>query len=500
MAETACCALPPSWAKDERTSNESSRSCFRRERTSILHLLTWSIHPPTWTSHPPTSNIHPRTWTRHPRDDSNGNRHAPASARSPNDWLMTAKEPRRSSDNDLRHAVDESRSSRKRNMPASNRTRTWDDCSRTAAKRERSWARTTRTAAAWSRTGDDFSRSWDDLPRSGDDFSRSGNGGERSSSRGCVAWALRPPSPSTMLARVVDDSFCWVPGRGPDPLALRRLERAFPRPLTPMGEAWFMGETRFTFDRFLAEPIANIPVNEIQELLYEITSGISSFGDGNGEWSSWFRYCVPGLIRRSHESYAFTPLLEPTISAFMNVFWTPDTAPMEAGVRDDLVRTLGTCIMKRELWVDARRRGWGQRWGFAAGARVSSSGGSRVGTSRPRCSLRSATSRFTHFQAGSIPCLPSIILRGVPDCSFGSGVRRPFFDRRRHVRAISSDASLLSHGRILIVWARGSARTTLSFPRYARARFSTTCASAWKEPLRISRSTGCRKWPKRWLR
>ncbi len=129
-----------------------------------------------------------------------------------------------------------------------------------------------------------------------------------------------------------------------------------------------MGETRFTFDRFLAEPIANIPVNEIQELLYEITSGISSFGDGNGEWSSWFRYCVPGLIRRSHESYAFTPLLEPTISAFMNVFWTPDTAPMEAGVRDDLVRTLGTCIMKRELWVDAQTPRLGTALGIRGGS------------------------------------------------------------------------------------------------------------------------------------
>ncbi len=173
-SETARRALPPSGANDERTSNESSPSRFRRERTSRIRLATWRIHLPTWSNHLPTSS-------RHHTNDSDGNRHARDPRRSPNDLLMTAKEQRRSSENHLRQAFDEGRSSRARNVPGSKRKRTWDDGSRTAAKCERPWPRTTRTAAASSRTCDDFSRSGDDCSRSANDGERSSCGPNRSS-------------------------------------------------------------------------------------------------------------------------------------------------------------------------------------------------------------------------------------------------------------------------------------------------------------------------------
>ena len=84
-----------------------------------------------------------------------------------------------------------------------------------------------------------------------------------------------------------------------------------------MGEAWFMSDTRRTFDELFTRPIAELPTSAFGSFLFELTSGISSFGDADGEWSEWLAYCLPDLILRSHESHGLTPLIEPTISAFM---------------------------------------------------------------------------------------------------------------------------------------------------------------------------------------
>src|SRR5262249_31914372 len=123
------------------------------------------------------------------------------------------------------------------------------------------------------------------------------------------------------------------------------MRRAFRKPLRPMGEAWFMGSRRFTFDRFVRIPIGQIPIAEFGSFLFEITSGLASFG-AREEWSSWFAFALPDLILRSHESYAFASLLEPTVSAFMNVYWRGGVPDYPEFARD-VASTLGRCLMKR---------------------------------------------------------------------------------------------------------------------------------------------------------
>jgi hypothetical protein len=156
------------------------------------------------------------------------------------------------------------------------------------------------------------------------------------------------------------------------------MRRAFRKPPQPMGEAWFMGETRKTFDRFSEIPISEIPIQEIGPFLFELTTGISSFGEMSGEWHDWFAYALPDLILRSHESYAFHTVLEPTVSAMMNFFWERPPANYPQ-FEEDICATLGRCLMKPEAWTDARSpiarkilgiRGGGQPvvfWGQTSG-------------------------------------------------------------------------------------------------------------------------------------
>ena len=47
-----------------------------------------------------------------------------------------------------------------------------------------------------------------------------------------------------MSETAAQELFFWVPAHGPDPVALERMAREFPKPSNPMGEAWFMASER----------------------------------------------------------------------------------------------------------------------------------------------------------------------------------------------------------------------------------------------------------------
>ena len=134
-----------------------------------------------------------------------------------------------------------------------------------------------------------------------------------------------------------------------------------------MGEAWFMSGRRSTFDDFFARPIAELPIEAFGAFLFELTSGIHSFGDSDGEWSEWLGYCLPDLILRSHESDAFTPLIESTIAAFMNVYWSSELPPIYPTFATDIYSTLGRCLMKPELWIDRATPRLGSMLGMRGG-------------------------------------------------------------------------------------------------------------------------------------
>ncbi|MET0550226.1 MAG: hypothetical protein ABW002_13255 [Xanthomonas sp.] len=70
-----------------------------------------------------------------------------------------------------------------------------------------------------------------------------------------MAASRRPPQPE------IAHPFVWRPGDGVNAGCVQRMRARFPRPLKPMGDAWYMGEERCRFDvsafqryRVAAEP------------------------------------------------------------------------------------------------------------------------------------------------------------------------------------------------------------------------------------------------------
>ena len=78
------------------------------------------------------------------------------------------------------------------------------------------------------------------------------------------------------------DPFRWIPGAGRSASASARLSAAFPRPKTPMGEAWFMGDSRRTFAE-LQDDLQSIDIARLDTPLEEIVIGTTSFGPRD-EW------------------------------------------------------------------------------------------------------------------------------------------------------------------------------------------------------------------------
>ena len=72
-------------------------------------------------------------------------------------------------------------------------------------------------------------------------------------------------------------SYTWIPGQGPDPEAVRRMQRHFPMPAQPMGEAWFMGEERQLYHNLLRDSAA-LDASEIFEAVEVTASGTTCFG------------------------------------------------------------------------------------------------------------------------------------------------------------------------------------------------------------------------------
>lgn len=125
----------------------------------------------------------------------------------------------------------------------------------------------------------------------------------------------------------------------------------FPRPAAPMGEAWFQSDARVMFTELLERPIAEVSIELLENVLWEISSGISSFGHRR-EWHDWFKHLLPHLIPRSSQTYAFHALIESTATAFMNVFWNGITEEYP-GFGADVIDSLGQSLMEPDVWVES---------------------------------------------------------------------------------------------------------------------------------------------------
>jgi hypothetical protein len=145
--------------------------------------------------------------------------------------------------------------------------------------------------------------------------------------------------------------FVWVPGVGCDATALARLRTAFPRPVLPMGEAWFMGGERLMFTNLMGD-LSTLPVADLFNPLFEITSGTGSFGPYD-EWTEWFHYLFAQLTPRAHEQYVAS-LVEPLISGFITQHPAGAGPEPYQGFRRDVLQTLGQSLMQRHCWADGR--------------------------------------------------------------------------------------------------------------------------------------------------
>lgn len=140
--------------------------------------------------------------------------------------------------------------------------------------------------------------------------------------------------------------FVWRPGDGLNAACVHRMRDHFRRPAEPMGEAWFMGEKRRTFDLLLGN-LEGLSFQELREPLEEIASGNSSFGPMN-EWTVWYRYLLAQVVTR-HAERSFDSLYQYLVAAFIAVHPRRIDEPYP-GFADDARHTLGRCLMDPSRW------------------------------------------------------------------------------------------------------------------------------------------------------
>ncbi|WP_152566064.1 hypothetical protein [Lysobacter antibioticus] len=145
--------------------------------------------------------------------------------------------------------------------------------------------------------------------------------------------------------------YVWLPGQGPNAGALQRLrERAF-LPKQAMGEAWFMGQERRMYTALMHEDPQQWPRSELDSALYELSSGPASFGPMH-EWSLWFAFLLPRALelvgRFRADAFIDRQLCAALVTATFVHF--PDPEQLPAGVRRDLLDTLGRAMFAPSHW------------------------------------------------------------------------------------------------------------------------------------------------------
>ena len=141
--------------------------------------------------------------------------------------------------------------------------------------------------------------------------------------------------------------FVWRPGDGLNVACMQRMREHFRLPSEPMGEAWFMGDTRRMFDSLLGN-LEELSLEQLREPLEEIASGNSSFGPMD-EWTEWYLYLLAQLVPR-HAERSFDSLYQHLVAAFIAVH-PRGIDERYPGFADDARQTLGRCLMDPSRWT-----------------------------------------------------------------------------------------------------------------------------------------------------
>lgn len=147
------------------------------------------------------------------------------------------------------------------------------------------------------------------------------------------------------------DTYRWVPGQGPDRAALQRLRALTRVPKQPMGEAWFMGETRRMYPALMHDDPSRWPREELDSALYELASGPVAFGPLR-EWSLWFAFLLPRALELLGRSGAAALDDDRLLSGLITATFVhyPDCERVPAHLRRDLLDTLGRAMFAPSLW------------------------------------------------------------------------------------------------------------------------------------------------------
>jgi hypothetical protein len=170
------------------------------------------------------------------------------------------------------------------------------------------------------------------------------------------------------------EPFRWLPGRGYDLAALRRLRARFPRPGGPMRDAWFMAGTparERIDDGFMS-------YWEVRDALYDLSANIARDGDAPLA-REWFHFLLAQELPGAMFGAALAPLLEALATGvFLFHPFGVEREPYEGFIRDCL-DTMGSVIMGPDGWsrrgeinrgAILRRRwllGAGWDWGAPSG-------------------------------------------------------------------------------------------------------------------------------------
>ncbi|MDQ1922236.1 hypothetical protein [Massilia pseudoviolaceinigra] len=142
--------------------------------------------------------------------------------------------------------------------------------------------------------------------------------------------------------------FRWQPGTGPDPQTLARMAQAAPKPSAVMGEAWFMNDERKMYGYLGTTAVEHLSDNQINETLWDIASGTSSFGHMD-EWDAWFAYLLPRLIGIKQ-----APAQRSVIEMLATAFFIHYPVRIDDWTYDDVLQTLGQVIMGPSRWKNGR--------------------------------------------------------------------------------------------------------------------------------------------------
>ena len=161
------------------------------------------------------------------------------------------------------------------------------------------------------------------------------------------------------------DEMVWKPGRGSDSVALRSLMSRFGKPSVPLGEAWFMGETRLLFDNLNALGFEGASESEVGRAVEELVSGLAYF-PGVTAWPEWYGYLTPRILDSSRFVEAG---LHGELCTGLLALSVCNPEEPAAHFEADFAAILSPWIMSAYFWEQGcylplqRDRGWKDRWG-----------------------------------------------------------------------------------------------------------------------------------------